>query len=125
MRHRSHQSHEDRRARSAVMRIINKRQPMLRASLVTMRRVCGKPGCKCVRGERHVSLYLAVRAGKERKMIYVPRDLEEKVRRWVCDGQEALRLLDVVSQASLKVFLKDKEKKAAARSSRRRRGPEK
>ncbi len=93
---------------------------MLQGSLVTMKRKCGKEGCRCARGHLHVSLYLATRCEGKRKMIYVPRELEEKARRWVEEGREAARLLETLCQASLENFFKDKE---AAKQNRK--GPRK
>ena len=53
---------KDRAARSRLIHWLSAAaQPLARASLVTMARTCGKKGCKCAQGERHVSLYLASR----------------------------------------------------------------
>ena len=67
----------DRAARSRLIQLLGAAKPIARASLVTMARSCGKKGCRCARGEKHVSLYLAARVGKTRKMLYVPPELEE------------------------------------------------
>ena len=121
MRHRSHQSPRERAARSAIMKLIGQRQPLLTASLVSMKRACGKTRCRCARGDyKHVSMYLAIRAHDKRKMIYVPGDLEEKVRQWVGDGQEAVKLLGAISQASLEVLLKEKKALRSSREGRRK-----
>jgi len=88
---------------------------MLQGSLVTMKRQCGKEGCRCARGHKHVSLYLAARVEDKRKMLYVPAELEDKLRRWVEDGRKAASLIEAVCQASLDAFLKEKQ---ALRSSR-------
>ena len=73
-----------------------------------MHRTCGKPGCRCTRGELHEGLYLALRVGKKRKMIHVPRALEETARQWVAAYQEALHLMHEVSEHCLTQFLKKK-----------------
>jgi len=57
MRPRSHLPDPERRARSRLTQILHD-QPFLCGSLVTMRRTCGKPGCKCTRGDLHPGLYL-------------------------------------------------------------------
>ena len=74
-----------------------------------MRRACGKPGCHCAEGEKHVSLYLAMRVGKQRKLMYIPHELEERVREWVQSSQEIERLLELVSQSCLEQFLQSKQ----------------
>ena len=105
---RSHRPPQERDARSRLVKRCAE-APLLRGSLVTMRRVCGKPGCHCAQGEKHVSLYLAIRAGKQRKMIYVPQELEERVREWVQSSQEIDRLLELVSQSCLEQLLRTKQ----------------
>ena len=105
---RSHRPPAERDARSRLVKRCAD-APLLRGSLVTMRRVCGKPGCRCNEGEKHVSLYLAIRCGKQRKMIYIPRELEQQVREWVQSSQEIDRLLEFVSQSCLERLLQTKE----------------
>jgi len=84
---RSQRSPQERDARSRVVKRVAE-QPLLRGSLVQMARICGKAGCHCRQGEKHVSLYLAIRRGRKRTMIYIPSALEETVRQWVETGQE-------------------------------------
>jgi len=83
-------------------------QPLLRGSLVHMRRTCGKKGCRCQQGQKHPALCLAIRVGNQRKMIYIPHALEETVRRWVQTGQEVEGLLDAISQQCLETLLAKK-----------------
>lgn len=96
---------KDRAARSRLIKLLAASEPLARASLVTMARVCGKKGCKCAQGQKHVSLYLAARVGKARKMLYVPPELEALARRLVANSQSAEELLEAMSQAELERFL--------------------
>ena len=106
---RSQRSAQERNARSrAVKRVAE--QPLLRGSLVEMARTCGKPGCHCQQGQKHVSLYLAVRRGQRRTMIYIPQALEQTVRQWVLTGREVEELLDFISQQCLDQLLQQKER---------------
>jgi len=105
---RSQRSGEERHARSrAVQHIAD--NPLLRGSLVSMARTCGKAGCHCQQGEKHVSLYLAVRLANRRRMIYVPPAMEKTVRGWVENAQEVDHLLDFISQQCLTQFLQQKQ----------------
>lgn len=107
---RSQRPGEERHARSrAVQHIAD--NPLLRGSLVSMARACGKAGCRCARGEKHVSLYLAVRVADRRRMIYVPPAMEDAVRGWVENAHEVDRLLDFISQQCLAEFLEQKQQK--------------
>jgi hypothetical protein len=102
-------SAHERASRSRLAQLLHAARPLLRGSLVTMKRVCGKPTCKCARGEKHVSLYLSVRWQAKRKMIYVPPELEDRVRAAVEDGLRADRWLDEVSQAFLQELIRLKK----------------
>ncbi len=104
---RNHRAPQERDARSqAVQRVAD--QPLLRGSLVRMLRTCGKKGCHCQQGEKHASLYLAVRSAGRRAMLYVPPVLEETVRLWVETGQTVDGLLDAISENCLQAFLEKK-----------------
>lgn len=110
MKSRSHRPADQRQARSRAVQHIAE-NPLLRGSLVSMARTCGKAGCHCQQGEKHVSLYLAVRLDNRRRMVYVPPAMESTVRGWVENAQEVDRLLDFVSQQCLTDFLHQKEEK--------------
>jgi hypothetical protein len=101
---------KDRAARSHLIKLLAAAKPLARASLVTMARACGKKTCKCAQGEKHISLYLAARVGKMRKLLYVPPDLEQDARRLVENSQTVEGLLDEMSQAQLERLLQNKAK---------------
>ena len=109
----------DRAARSRLIRLLALAQPLARASLVRMARVCGKPGCKCLDGDKHVSLYLAARLGGKRRMVYIPEDLEDQARSLVESGQRVEALLEQMSQAALERLAANKERRRAERKTRR------
>jgi hypothetical protein len=109
---RTQRSPQEREARSqAVQRVAD--QALLRGSLVRMQRTCGKKNCRCQRGQKHPALYLAIRWGHQRKMLYIPHTLEDTVRRWVETGQEVDGLLDVISQQCLETLLARKKETLA------------
>jgi hypothetical protein len=102
---------EDRQARSRLLQLLGRGDPILHASLVQMARTCGKPGCRCRQGHKHVSWYLATRRAGRRVMIYLPPDLEEVARRWVESGRSVQQWLEQMSQVSLKKIMAHKAKK--------------
>jgi hypothetical protein len=110
---RTQRSPQERHARSQTVRRVAE-EALLRGSLVRMERTCGKKNCRCQRGQKHPALCLAIRVGRQRKMIYIPRALEETVRRWVETGQEVDGLLDAISRECLETLLA-KKKEALAR----------
>ena len=108
MRHRGHISAIERQKRSRLTKLLHDRR-FLCGSLVTMARTCGNPGCKCMRGEKHVSLYLSIKDGQKRKMIYVPPHWEQTIRSWVEVYQQIKQMTNEVSQLCLQRFLAGKQ----------------
>jgi len=87
----------ERQFRSRLAQMIDQRG-LLRGSLLVRRRVCGKPKCRCARGQGHESLYLVVSQGGRSRQLFVPKDWEETVRRWVGDYHKARGLLEEISR---------------------------
>jgi hypothetical protein len=61
-----------------VQRMLKSRG-MVKGSVVTLARRCGKPGCKCNRGEKHKSKYLSISEGGKTRMVYLKPGMEMKV----------------------------------------------
>ena len=87
----------ERKARSQLAQLVAQRG-ILRGSLLVRRRVCGKAGCKCTRGKLHESLYLVITERGRTRQLYVPKDWEPRVRRWVEEYHQARGLLEEVSR---------------------------
>ena len=79
---RSQRSPQERDARSRAVQLLAD-QPLLRGSLVLQHRSCGKPYCRCQKGQKHPALYLHTRSGDRRVRIYIPPALHDTARRWV------------------------------------------
>lgn len=105
---RTQRSPQERDARSQAIQRVSE-QALLRGSLVSMKRLCGKKNCHCRLGQKHPALCLAIRLGQRRTMIYIPPALEETVRRWVETGQEVDGLLEAISQECLQTLLVKKK----------------
>jgi hypothetical protein len=90
-------SAQERHSRSALARLVTQRG-LLRGNLLERRRVCGKPHCKCTRGELHPNLYLVFSDGGKLRQLFIPKTWESRVRRWVQDYHEVRRLLEEVSR---------------------------
>jgi hypothetical protein len=61
------------------------RGPLLAGSLYTLRRKCGKPNCRCNRGELHQSTVLSYRGQGRPRNISPPRDQLESLRSMTLD----------------------------------------
>lgn len=88
----------ERSARSRLAQLLHGHE-VIHGSIVSMARRCGKAGCHCAQGEKHVSLYLSVKIEGKRRMVYIPAHLEEKVRQRVDAYREVKRLTQEVSEA--------------------------
>lgn len=115
MSHRSHRPAPERQARSRLVQLIAE-QPFLRGSLVERSRPCGKPTCRCRRGQLHRSLYLAVRHRGRRALLYIPRALEETVRQWVDNGRSLAQQLQDLNQLQLDRLLQRKRQLSEQRA---------
>lgn len=85
------------RFRSRIAQIASGRW-LLRGNLTERRTKCGKPNCRCSRGELHRSLYLVQSSGGKLRQICVPKAWQDRVRRAVEDYHEMQRLIEEVSQ---------------------------
>ncbi|MBW3599945.1 MAG: hypothetical protein KY475_22070 [Planctomycetes bacterium] len=57
------------------------RQPMLPASLYTLRRRCGKANCRCAEGHLHATTVLSYRGGQKPQTITPPTNQIEKLKK--------------------------------------------
>jgi hypothetical protein len=90
-------SSQERGFRSRLAQLIHQ-DGMLRGTLLSRKRVCGKASCRCTKGHLHEGLYLVIREGGRTRQLYVPKDWEPTVRRWVGDYQQAKELMEEISR---------------------------
>jgi hypothetical protein len=101
---------QERSARSRLAQLLHDHD-VICGSVVSMARACGKAGCRCARGEKHVSLYLSTKVEGRRRMIYIPDELAEEVHRRVAAYREVEQLTEVVSAACVNRVLKRKRER--------------
>lgn len=113
------------------------REPLLPGSLYTLRRKCGKPNCRCTRGELHESTVLSYRGqGRPRNISPAPdqidalrtmtddyRSVRQARTQFVRWQRQLLALLDALESARVHLgeaeFQKRRSAAVKARSSRR------
>ena len=66
-------------------------RPVIKGSVYEIQRRCGKPGCKCARGELHKSMVLSTSAQGHTKLRTIPRGSLTDVRRKVAAYQQIRR----------------------------------
>ena len=96
--HRSQMTREEREFRSRLKPYIGY-QELLRGTLSVRERVCGKPNCRCTKGKKHISLFLSRGKNGKVEQLYVPKEKEELVRRWVKNYRDVQKLLEKISSA--------------------------
>jgi hypothetical protein len=97
------------RALARILRILQRQPPMVSGSLYLLRRTCGKPTCRCARGQRH-AIWVLTRSEAGRSRLYtVPADqrgrlrtLTREYRRWqlarACLVKQTAALLASIDQ---------------------------
>jgi hypothetical protein len=123
MSQRSARPAPERNARSRLAQLISE-QPFLRGSLVPRARSCGKPTCRCQRGQLHRSLYLAVRHHGQQALLYIPRALEATVRLWVDNGRRLRQQLQDLNQRQLDQLLQRKRQLSEQRTKTKSKRPD-
>ena len=108
MKPRSQRSAPERLARSQLAQLLTT-QPFLRGSLIDRARSCGKPTCRCQKGQLHHSLYLAVNHRGQQTLLYIPRALHETVRQWLDNGRQIHQQLAALHQQQLEQLLQHKQ----------------
>lgn len=80
-------------------------QASLEGSLVSQMRRCGKEGCRCAQGELHGPyVYLSISRGAERRLLYVPAELAEVVRRHLALTEQIESTLAAISAINLELL---------------------
>jgi hypothetical protein len=90
--------------RQILSRQLPQNPKIIKGSLVEARRVCGKPNCRCQKGEKHASLYLSVSCAGKTRMTYIPKKLETQVKQAVKRYKQLLRIVEELSELNLRII---------------------
>jgi len=101
-------SAKERNFRSRIA-LLARGQWFLRGTLSERAGKCGKPNCRCTRGQLHKSLYLVQSQGGEFRQICVPRPWHQRVRQAVNDYHLMQKLIEEVSELEWKRVKQRKE----------------
>jgi len=89
---------KERESRSQLKSYISWKE-LIRGTLTVRERVCGKPRCRCLRGQKHIALYLTRGKGGKMEQLYIPAEKEEMVREWVKNYRTVKGLLEEISSS--------------------------
>lgn len=85
------------------LRALQRDQPMVQGSFYRLRRKCGKPNCRCARGELHES-WVITRSEQGQDRIYsVPTDQRAQLRQWTAEYRRYQRARAVLIKRHLKL----------------------
>lgn len=110
MKHRTALPENERKARSRATQLIHGK-PLIVGGLVEMANTCGKPNCKCTRGEKHMSWCVSLRHKGKRKMIHIPRACEQEVFEGIKTYQSLWEQMEIISETSLERILSSRKRK--------------
>ncbi|MBU4154507.1 MAG: hypothetical protein KKD63_16675 [Proteobacteria bacterium] len=113
------------RKRQAVERRLLGRSELLKGTMLEVQRTCGKPGCKCARGEKHACYQLSASVEGKRHTWNVPRrylakvkPLAENYRRfrraradWVRVNEQMLKLIGELESARMVSDFRDEPRR--------------
>ena len=89
--------------------------PVLGASLVQIAKQCGRSGCHCQHGEKHVGTYLTFKEQGKTRTVYVPLELRKEVARWIAEHRrlkQVMQELSALSVARVRTHVTNRERRA-------------
>jgi hypothetical protein len=92
--------------------------PALAGTLTQVRKRCGRPCCRCYRGEPHTAWHLSYKVKGKTRSVYVPQDLLDDVRSWLAEHRRLKALQAEVHQltvALIRTHTTHKRRKAGRR----------
>lgn len=78
-------------------------------SVVVMERVCGKVGCRCLKGHKHRSLYVSQYYKGAPRMVYIPKKNEKAVLRLVTNYRVLKFAMHKASELNIGSFTVDRK----------------
>ena len=87
-----------------TLRRLQRSQPMVQGSFYLLRRKCGKPNCRCARGQLHPAYVLTrSEAGKDR-LYPVPKAQRAEVRKYAAEYRRYQRARAVLVKRHLRLL---------------------
>ena len=87
-----------RRMRDARVKQLAAERPVLGGSLVRIAKHCGRPGCHCQTGEKHVGWYLTRPVKGKTQTTYVPQEILEEVQGWIQEHRRLKKLMAEIAE---------------------------
>jgi len=88
----------ERESRSQLKPYISWKE-FIRATPTLRKQTCGKPNCKCQKGEKHTCLVLTRSHHGRPEQLYVPKESEEMVKEWVKNYHAVKQFVEQISSS--------------------------
>ena len=106
--------------RDALLKQLASVGPFIQGSFCHKKITCGKPGCRCARGETHDSYVLTNKVRGKTKTTHVPRDLGDEVRAWTQQYKRLKQLMHEISALNERIVRMHVPASRAAAANRKR-----
>ena len=93
-------------------RVLARRMPhtaeIIKGTLVELKKVCGKPNCRCMEGKKHKGLGLSQYINGKSKLMYIPKSMEKRVREGVKNYKQIKKHIHELSAVNLELLKREK-----------------
>jgi len=90
--------------RGALLKRLAEVGPLVQGSYCTVKVKCGKPGCRCSRGEPHQACVLTRKVRGKTVTTHIPRDLRSEVEAWARQYRQIMKLVKDISALSDRII---------------------
>lgn len=88
----------ERESRSQLKPYISWKE-FIRATPTLRKQTCGKPNCKCQKGEKHTCLVLTRSHRGQLEQVYIPKAKEAMVKEWVKNYHRVQELVEAIASS--------------------------
>lgn len=93
------------RKRDSLLKKLAAIGPFVDGSIAKVKRRCGNKNCKCyLKGEKHQSYYLMYKVRGVTKAVYIPVDIEDKVREWNDNYKKLKKIIAEISRIDKEII---------------------
>jgi hypothetical protein len=91
-------------ALALALRRLQRSEPMIQGSFYLLRRKCGKPNCRCARGQLHPAYVLTRSEAGQDRLYPVPKDQRATVRKGAAEYRRYQRARAVLGKRHLQLL---------------------
>ena len=89
---------------AGTLRRLQRSEPMVQGSFYLLRRKCGKPNCRCARGQLHPAWVLTRSEQGQDRLYTIPAEERARLRQWAGEYRRYQRARAVLVKRHLKML---------------------